>query len=513
MSVFGIDLGTCNSCIAKCDANGIVDVKKKIGSISSTTPSVVSYENDIPIIGTLAKRGLCSHPESVIAYAKREMDSEYCKKEIISSDTKRFVSPVEVSSCILWYLFNYANKNVVDTDRESEVTQAVITVPTTFNDVQRERTRIAAELAGIEVLALIQEPTAAAISYKIKNGESILVFDLGGGTLDVSIVRNEEGKYTVLGTPVGDQQLGGIDWDSAILDLAFTNCGISNGHEKFNDKDYEKLRQIAEEVKIDLSESSYAIFESQILPNSQITIHRSQFEAKCAKLRKRCCDIIDKAIQNANNPKIDRFVLVGGASCMPMIRQSIEQRYSSKYAQGRKPNEWIVISNPDEAIAIGAAMYAGNIANLIKEGVNVEDYTTHSYGFVYYEDGTNNILVGNKILCTEPMEIFNREFCLYTRTDNEKAVKIAIVENDRKEQEFEFDNSLVMIEQIFELPEYLPARTEIRISLSRNRNGIIDVLASCKGKQLRFRSKEVVSDRICNQIRSTIQLLNNSVES
>lgn len=507
MSVYGIDLGTCYSCIAKCDDGGHVEVKRKAGSQFAEMPSVVSFKEDELIVGEVARHRLCAYPESTIANAKREMDADFCKKLVSVGSEQRKISPVEVSACILWNLVHFANESVKHTDREEPIFDAVISVPATFNDMQRKRTQIAAELAGINVLGLIQEPTAAAIAYKISEGETILVFDLGGGTLDVSIVKNENGKYVVLGQPAGDQHLGGNDWDKAIIDIA-----VSCSESKFDinnctAKEYEQLRQKAEEVKKMLSETNSVDFEHQLLSNKPIEITRSVFEKKSAVLKKRAMDVVEQAIQNAGCPQIDRFVLVGGSSCMPMIKTSIEQKFSETYAKGRLTKEWIVVSDPSQAIAKGAAIYAGSLTGANKKIVSLEDRSAYSYGFVYYEHGTEKLLVGNQILASDPIEIFGKEFKLYTRKENQSSITIAIVENNRVESEYLYENDAKMIEQEFILPPNLPANTPINVTLNRNKNGVIEIIAQCMAKSLRFKTNEVVSDNIIDQITETIKKL------
>ena len=221
MSVLGIDLGTTYSCVASCDSKGHVEMLTFEREKSPTIPSVVAFQDDgTPFVGQKAKNGLMINAEKAIDAVKREMNSEYCKKDIKINGIFRKVSPIEPSSCILRHLFYNANKTIREIYNDKEASKAVVTIPAAFNDNQREKTKLAAELAGIEVLGLLQEPTAAAIAYNIKPEETILVFDLGGGTLDVSIVKYEKDKsnsYSVLGTPAGDVHLGGKDWDEALV--------------------------------------------------------------------------------------------------------------------------------------------------------------------------------------------------------------------------------------------------------------------------------------------------------
>lgn len=496
MSVFGIDLGTCNSCIAKCDNRGFIEVQNNADvKNGSTTPSIVQIQEDgMPKVGVTAKNSMVVKAERTFRFVKREMNKEYCEKEL----PNRKVSPVEIQSCILRYIIDFANKIVINTDREESVKKAVITIPAMFNDTEREKTKLAAQLAGIDVLALIQEPTAAAISYNIKHNETVLVFDLGGGTLDVSIVRNEFGKYSVLGTPAGDPQLGGKDWDEALAELALNRVGSSLTSFSRNGREWAKLMRTAEEVKEILSSEVKAIFE---LPTTYegIEITRSEFESVTRGLVNKAIKIVDKAIQNANNPVINRFVLVGGSSLMPMIQRSLENKYSKIYSS----NNLVVKSDPHHAIAKGAAKYAGILAGLCKGEISVDDKATHSYGFVYYVNGKCS--VGNKISSTDPIEIFNRKFTLFPFNDNQTHIDIQIIENDRTEELFDYNNEPILIEQTLELPPNTSKTTPIHYILNRDRNGIIDVHVSCGVKELKFKAKEIISDAIRRQIVETIR--------
>lgn len=504
MSVFGIDLGTCYSCVAKCDGNGNIEVKNDLKTSSPTTPSVVLFRNGEPIVGKAAKNSMANSASSCFAFVKREMNNEYCEQKLVDDTTNRYISPAEIQACILRYLYNNANTIVVNSDREQPVKKAVITVPAMFNDNQREKTKLAAEMAGIEVLALVQEPTAAAISYNIKHNETILVFDLGGGTLDVSIVRNEYGKHIVLGVPAGNPNLGGKDWDEALVNHVLRKQGKTLSSFSRGSKEWAALMNKAEEVKKDLTGIDEVDFTIPIPPFDVVTVTRSEFEAVTRPLVMKAMDIIDQAIINADCPTINRFVLVGGSSLMPMIKRNIEQRYSSKFSKGRPTKDWLVISNPDMAIAMGAAKYAGVLSGSIRGQIKIEDKSTHSYGFRCYEYGTDRLIVLNKIRSTDDIVISNRVFSLETRNDNQTAVRTTIIENDKTDEEFDYDNEPVLIEKDLAIPANLPKGTEINYILNRDQNGIIDVKVKCQGKEIQFKAKEIVSDSIRKQIESTV---------
>lgn len=513
MSVFGIDLGTCYSCVAKCDNNGNIEVKNDLKTSSPTTPSVVMFKDGVPVVGKAAKNSMANKPECCFSFVKREMNKEYLEQELLTGGHSRKVSPAEIQACILRYVFNNANTVVRNTDRESEVTQAVITIPAMFNDTQREKTRLAAQMAGIDVLALVQEPTAAAISYNIRHNETILVFDLGGGTLDVSIVRNEFGVHSVLGVPAGDPNLGGKDWDEALVNYVLKKRGLSLSYFSRSSKEWASLMKTAEDVKKDLTGIDEADFTIPIPPFDNVTVTRSEFETVTRSLVVKAMEIVDKAITNANIPIINRFVLVGGSSLMPMIKRSLEQKYSPLYANGRSTRDWLVVSDPDQAIAKGAAKYAGMLAGLIKNNITVKDKATHSYGFQCYKRGTDTLIVLNKILSSDPIEIKDRRFSLCTRVPNQTVIATTIIENDRTEDEFVFHDEPILIEKDMRLPPNLPEDTYIFYVLNRDKNGIIDVHVECQGRELQFKAKEIASNSIRQQIEETMRIMRDTENS
>lgn len=510
MSVLGIDLGTCYSCVAKCDNNGYIEVKNDLKTNSPTTPSVVLFKDGVPTVGKTAKNSMANKPEFCFSFVKREMNKEYLEQELKVGGVVRKVSPAEIQACILRYIFTNANTVIRNTDREPEVTQAVITVPAMFNDTEREKTKLAAQIAGIDVLALVQEPTAAAISYNIRHNETILVFDLGGGTLDVSIVRNDSGILSVLGVPAGNPNLGGKDWDEALVNHVLKKQGLNLSSFSRSSKEWASLMKTAEEVKIDLTDIDETEFTIPIPPFNVVSILRSEFETVTRNLVNKAIDIVDKAIANAGNPVINRFVLVGGSSNMPMIKRSLEQKYSLKYAIGRATKDWLIVSDPHQAIAKGAAKYAGVLSGSIKNNIKIEDKTTHSYGFKCYKQRTDTLIVLNEILSSDPIEIVNHKFILETRYERQTTIVTTIIENDRTEYEFEYQGESALIEREMKLPPNLPKGTKIHYILNRDKNGIIDVQVECQGRQLQFKAKEVVSNQIKQQIEETVQTMINA---
>lgn len=505
MSVFGIDLGTCYSCVAKCNDKGIIDVKNDLDTGLATIPSVVLYEKGVPVVGRAAKNSMVLKAGECFSFVKREMNKEYLEQELSSGlYGSRKVSPAEIQACILRHLYHNANTVVKNTDREPEVTKAVITVPAMFNDTEREKTKLSAQMAGIDVLALVQEPTAAAIAYNIRHGETILVFDLGGGTLDVSIVQNNLGNHKVLGVPAGNPQLGGKDWDEALANHVLRKQGISLSSFSRSSKEWARLMKTAEETKQVLTGFNEAEFNTAI-PHVEAMITRSEFESVTSPLMEKALEIVDKAIANAGHPVIDRFVLVGGSSRMPMIKRRLQQKYEAEYGRGRRTEDWLVVSDPDQAIAKGAAKYAGVLAGLINSQITLEDKATHSYGFQCRDRETDELIVLNEILSSDPIEILNKEFNMCTRYYDQRILSVTIIENDRTEYCFNYHEEPILIRKDMELPAFLPKDTVIHYTLNRDKNGIIDVHVECQGRELKFKAKEVVSDEIRRQIEETIR--------
>lgn len=509
MSVLGIDLGTTYSCVARCDNSGHVEILNPQNQVEPTVPSVVSFNEDgTPIVGRTAKNRLIKRDLSTIDVVKREMNNEYCNKRLKIAGITRQISPLEASACILRHLFFNANKVLVNQYRESQSTKAVISIPAAYNDTQREKTKLAAQLAGMEVLALIQEPTAAAISYNINNNETILVFDLGGGTLDVSIVRNEFGDYRVLGVPAGDVHLGGKDWDEAMVKHVLRKLSINPDNIDKNGSDWARLMQEAEDRKKELSDTQETDF-NVVLPqkNDSVAITRSEFETITSGLVQKTIDIVKKAIENSGFPEINRFVLVGGSSRMPMITKNLSKEFATRYAKGRENKEWLAVSDPDLAIAKGAAKYAGMLVKSIGNGLDLGsgDKATHSYGFQCYEKDTDKRIVLNEILSTDPIEIYDKQFELATRYENQQVIRTTIIENVHTETEFDYHDEPILLERDMDLPPNVPKGTIIYYTLNRDKNGIISVRVECQGRELEFKAKEIVSDIILSQTKDTIR--------
>ena len=322
---YGIDLGTTNSCIATIDEDDlVVVVTNKEGLL--TTPSVVAYnEKGIPYVGTAAKANLGNDPERTVAFIKREMSNNNYSRRIGNIQ----VDPVEISSLILKKLVDDANQKRKDEEGKDPIYRAVITVPAYFGNAERERTAEAGRRAGLDVITLINEPTAAAMFFgkKNKQNRTILVYDLGGGTFDVSIMRIQNGIMDTLATD-GNHHLGGVDWDEAIVNYVLMKEGFSLNCKQLNPQERGTLLLAAEDAKKILSTNDTTTIRFSYKGIHNVEITKSQFEELTKDLMKQTSKLVDTALEMAGNPKIDDVLLVGGSSRMPMVKSFIEKKFN-----------------------------------------------------------------------------------------------------------------------------------------------------------------------------------------
>ena len=527
MAVYGIDLGTCYSCIVRNDGAGSVTPLELLNARGRKfIPSVVTYDKSTgqPKVGNTAKASMITRPESTKAYVKREMDREFCDNEIVVGGKKRKVSPVEVTACILHYLLTEANK-LEQGEGKAPIKQAVITIPAKFDEEQRARTKLAAEFAGLEVLALLQEPTAAAIAYDIPAGSTVLVFDLGGGTLDVSIVTNDRGNYKVIGTPAGDGKLGGMDWDEALVRLCLQKAGKQA--DPSDVKTWNRMMGKAENIKQALSECESITDDDveggNIFEDIELEIHRSEFENACKKLLERCTRVVDQAIENAKkqnpNLKIDFFLTVGGSSKMPMIRKTLSKKYGSTFGQGKAESDWLRIKDPDTAIAIGAAKFAHMISNVSFTAVDakknlkaVEDKATHSYG-IKIINAEGKIVVRNFVKSSDPM-VHKGEIKGLHLNNTTNHLDIEICENDKDgNDDAEICESKVIYSQPVDFGKTISRGTPFTIYINRDKNGLISIALECVDLKRTFEvnTKETLIDKDTQKnIEHSIALMKNS---
>jgi molecular chaperone DnaK len=484
--VVGIDLGTTNSVIAVMEAGNPEVIVNAEGS--RLTPSVVGFtKSGERLVGQLARRQAVLNPENTVSSIKRFMGRRYDEVEaergrapykVKSGDnygvrmdvpaTGRDYSPEEISAMVLQKMKTDAEKFLGET-----ITKAVITVPAYFNDSQRQATKDAGRIAGLEVLRIINEPTAAALAYGLdkKSNETILVWDLGGGTFDVSILEVGEGVFEVKST-AGDTHLGGDDYDQRIVEYIADQFKRDQGIDLRRDRQaLQRLIEAAEKAKIELS----SVFETNIsLPfitadqsgpkHLEMKITRAKFEELTDDLTERCTVPFRQAINDAKLSvnQIDEVILVGGATRMPVIQELV------KKLTGKEPNRGV---NPDEVVAVGAAIQAGVLAGEVKDVVLL-DVTPLSLGIETLGGVSTKLIDRNTTIPTRKSQIFT------TAEDGQTSVEIHVLQGER---DFARDNRTLgrfMLQGIPPAPRGIP---QIEVSFDIDANGIVNVAAKDLG--------------------------------
>lgn len=477
-AVFGIDLGTTNSCVATIGEDGLPQVIKNLDD-EFTTPSVVYYDDGGECyVGTEAKRGMAVDVDRIVAFIKREMSNKEYRREIDGNE----ITPVGVSALIL--------KKVVDDANEQRsyeglppIHKVVITVPAYFGNMECELTKQAGKIAGLEVLDLLNEPTAAALSYGTKGleGKTFMIYDLGGGTFDVSIMKMKNGILDTLSTD-GDHHLGGVDWDIALLDFVLMQNGLDITYDDIKEeRESGKMLLAAENCKKNLSKSEKASFKLVYKRKQYITeVSRSVFEELTSDLLDKTIDIIRHAMKISREPdaKIDEIILVGGSSYMPMVKQRLLKEFSCP----------IRLDNlePDRAVAKGAAIHAAKLAGDNKAKVKIgTDLASRSYGVRCYDPQTDKYYVTNVIKRTDDL-IYEglHEFC--TSSEGQESVMLAIYENI-SEQDFIDINKCTLIEEKelswgFPVPE----ETLVVAHVSRASDSTVRIWVECQRKRVDF---------------------------
>jgi len=484
--VIGIDLGTTNSCVAIMDSTQAKVLENAEGA--RTTPSVVAFlENEEKLIGQPAKRQAVTNAQDTIFAAKRligrSFEDETVKKDIgkvafkiVKSDNNeawvegkgKTYSPSQISAFILQKMKETAEKYL-----GQAVTKAVITVPAYFNDAQRQATKDAGKIAGLEVLRIINEPTAAALAYGLdkKNGQKIAVYDLGGGTFDVSILEIGDGVFEVKSTN-GDTFLGGEDFDDAIVNYLIDEFKKDNGIDLRNDKlALQRLKEAAEKAKIELSSATQTEINLPFITADKtgpkhvnLKFTRAKLEALVADLVERTLEPCKTALKDSgfSAAEINEVVLVGGMTRMPKIIETVKNFF------GKEPNKSV---NPDEVVAMGAAIQAGVLQGDVKD-VLLLDVTPLSLGIETLGGVSTKLIEKNTTIPTKKSQVFS------TAEDNQPAVSIRVLQGER---EMATDNKILGNFELVGLPPAPRGTPQIEVTFDIDANGIVNVSAKDKG--------------------------------
>ncbi|MEE3428526.1 MAG: molecular chaperone DnaK [Ruminococcus sp.] len=458
----GIDLGTTNSCVAVIEGGEPVVIANAEGA--RTTPSVVAFSKDGErMVGQVAKRQAITNPDKTVSSIKREMGSSYK----VNIDGKNF-TPQEISAMILQKLKADAEAYLGET-----VTQAVITVPAYFTDAQRQATKDAGKIAGLDVKRIINEPTAAALSYGVdkENDQKVMVYDLGGGTFDVSIIEMGDGVQEVLAT-AGNNRLGGDDFDKRIIDWMVSEFKTSDGVDLSSDKmAMQRLKDAAEKAKIELSGVTQAAINLPFITadatgpkHMDLTLTRAKFDELTADLVEATMGPVRSALSDSGLQigEIDKVLMVGGSSRIPAVQEAVKKLI------GKDPFKGI---NPDECVAIGAAIQAGVLGGEV-DGLLLLDVTPLSLGVETMGGVMTKIIDRNTTIPTKKSQIFS------TAADNQTQVEINVLQGER---EFARDNKQLGLFALTGIAPAMRGVPQIEVTFDIDANGIVNVSAKDLG--------------------------------
>ncbi|QZX48984.1 molecular chaperone DnaK [Mycoplasma sp. E35C] len=461
--IIGIDLGTTNSCVSVMEGTQKTVIENPEGK--RTTPSVVSYKNGEIIVGDAAKRQMLTNPNTIVSI-KRLMGTSK-KVKINDKGVEKELTPEEVSASILSYLKDFAEKKT-----GQKITRAVITVPAYFNDAERQATKTAGKIAGLNVERIINEPTAAALAYGIDKGNremKVLVYDLGGGTFDVSLLDIADGTFEVMAT-AGDNRLGGDDWDNKIIDWIIEE--IKKDHPSLDLKSdkmaMQRLKEAAERAKIELSAQLEALISLPFIAvtpegpvNAELTLSRSKFEEFTKDLLERTRNPIADVLKEAKvePSQIDEILLVGGSTRMPAVQKLVESMIP-----GKSPNRTI---NPDEVVALGAAVQGGVLRGDVKD-ILLLDVTPLTLAIETLGGVATPIIKRNTTIPVSKSQIFS------TAQDNQESVDVSIYQGERPMARENKSLGTFSLGGIQPAPKGKP---QIEITFNIDANGILNVKA------------------------------------